>query len=134
MISQPLNSRRIMIQQIKSQLLLVILKNTIFILRELFFLGIYYICSILYPHFSTLFFRSYSAAKFYLTSKSRPTRSSSACPPLSKSPTINKPQQSTKASIYARKSLNFWIIIELPSYHSIGPHSNIIYYLFIVEY
>ena len=38
------------------------------------------------------------------------------------------------ASISAKKSLYFWIIIKQLSYHSIGLRSNIIYYLFNVKW
>ena len=104
-----------------------------FILRDIFFLGISYIRSNLYTNCST-FFKAFSAAKlFYLTFKSRPTCSSAAFLPFSKSPTIDQPQVSTKASISAKQSLNFRIIIDSSSYRSIGLRSNKIYDLFVAE-
>ena len=47
--------------------------------------------------------RLFSSQLFYLTLKSCPTCSASVCTPFTKSPTINRPQRSTKASIYADK-------------------------------
>ena len=67
-----------------------------------------------------------------MTSKIRPTCSSAAYPPLSKSSIIYRPQQLKKASISAQK-LYFRIIIELSSYRLIGLRGNRIYDLFIFE-
>ena len=99
-----------------------------------FYLDISYICSILYTHFSTLFFRIlFRSQLFYLSSKSLPTFSSSSRPTFSKSPTIDRPQQSMKASIAVEQSTNFQIIIKWSIYRLIFLYINRIYNIFIFE-
>ena len=61
-----------------------------------------------------------------------PTCSAAACPPFSKSPTINISQLSKRDSIFAEKSLDFRIIIERSSYSCIGRRSDILYDLLVV--
>ena len=87
----------------------------------------------MYTNNST-FFKDFLASNFfYLTSEIWPTCSAVACPQFYNSSTIDWTQLSTKASIYVKQSLYFWIIVKLSSYRSIGLCINIIYILFIVE-
>ena len=71
---------------------------------------------------------------FCLVSKIRPAYSSESCPLFSKSSITDRPQWSTKYSISAEQSLNFWVIIEQLSYRLISLHINRIYNLFIVKW
>ena len=56
-----------------------------------------------------------------------------SCPPFFESPTICQPQLSKKSSIYAEQSLDFWIIVKILSYRSIGLCTTSVYCLFVVE-
>ena len=93
----------------------------------------YFLHTFYFLHKSWYFFCLFSSQFFWIVSKSWPTWSAEAYPPFSKSPTIDRPQQATKASIYAKQNLNFCIVIEWSIYRLIGICSNIIYGLFIVN-
>ena len=96
-----------------------------FKLRELFFLGISYIRSILYTDGSN-FISDFVAANLF----SSPIK---VDPHTQQQHVHSFPshKQSTKDSIYAKQSLNFRIVMKQSSYRLIGLHSDIIYGLFI---
>ena len=113
---------------LKSHLLLVDLFwfYTNFRLRQLVFPSFFLHAYILYTNCST-FFGLFSCQRFYMTSKSHTKFSSAACQMFSKSPTIDRPQQSSTSSISAKQSLDFQIIIKRSGYCQIGLGSNRIY-------